>query len=150
MDMFHYVACGLPNVWLANGYTTGVSSDGDPIFHVDNVEELHKAIAFSLVEKDTILTGDEFRFLRSEIKLTRKSLAGILAYSEEAIKKWESGENPIQKTADVTLRNLYLESQNRASEVKNLLDKINHLEKKHTQLFFKEGGSGWEPDKKCA
>jgi putative transcriptional regulator len=150
MDQFHYVACGLSNVWLANGYSVGVSSDGKPVFHIEDVKGLHKAIAFSLVEKDTLLNGDEFRFLRSEVKLTRKSLAGVIGYSEETVKKWESGENPIQKTADMTLRNLYLESQNQASTVRELLEKINHLEKKDTELFFKEGGSGWEPEKKCA
>ena len=150
MDKFHYVACGLPNVWLENGYTVGVSSDGKPVFHIENVKGLHKAIALSLVEKDTLLTGDEFRFLRAEIKLTRKSLAGFIGYSEETVKKWESGENPIQKTADMTLRNLYLESQNQKSIVRELLEKINHLEKRHTELFFKDGASGWEAEKKCA
>ncbi|WP_300727507.1 hypothetical protein [Pseudomonas sp.] len=150
MDQFHYVACGLSNVWLGNGYTEGISSDGKPIFHIENVKGLHKAIALSLVEKDTLLTGDEFRFLRNEIKLTRKSLAGVIGYSEEAVKKWESGENPIQKTADMVLRNLYLESQNEASIVGELLEKINHLEKKDTEFFFKEGGNVWKAEKKCA
>lgn len=150
MGLFHYVACGLSNVWLENGYTEGVSSAGKPIFHIEDVKGLHKAIALSLVEKDTLLSGDEFRFLRSEVKLTRKSLAGVIGYSEETIKKWESGENPIQKIADMTLRNLYLESQNKASVVRDLLEKINHLEKKETEFFFKEGGSGWEAEKKCA
>lgn len=150
MGLFHYVACGLPNVWLENGYTEGVSSDGAAIFQVENVKGLHQAIAFSLVEKDTLLTGDEFRFLRSEIKLTRKTLGGIIGFSEETIKKWESGENPIQKTADVTLRNLYLESQNKAGRVGQLLQKINVIEKKDTALYFKEGTAGWEPEEKCA
>ncbi|MBW8126590.1 MULTISPECIES: transcriptional regulator [Pseudomonas] len=150
MDKFHYVACGLPNVWLENGYTIGVSNDGKPVFHIENVKGLHKAIALSLVGKDTLLTGDEFRFLRGEIKLTRKFLASVIGYSEETVKKWESGENPIQKTADMTLRNLYLESQNQKSIVRELLEKINHLEKKHTELFFKDGEEGWEAEKKCA
>ncbi|MEB8055833.1 hypothetical protein [Pseudomonas fulva] len=150
MGLFHYVACGLPNVWLENGYTEGVSSDGAAIFQVEDVRGLHQAIALSLVEKDTLLTGDEFRFLRNEIKLTRKNLAGIINFSEETIKKWESGENPIQKIADVTLRNLYLESQNQVGKVGQLLNKINALEKKNTELYFKESSTGWRPEEKCA
>lgn len=150
MSLFHYVACGLHNVWLANGYTEGVNSEGKPMFHVENVKGLHKAIGLSLVEKDTLLTGDEFRFLRNEIKLTRKNLAAVLGISEETIKKWESGENPIQKTSDIMLRNLFLENQNMASVVRGLLEKINHLEKKDTEFFFKEGRGEWGPDKKCA
>ncbi|HDS1723980.1 hypothetical protein NPS53_17415 [Pseudomonas putida] len=150
MGLFHYVACGLPNVWLENGYTEGVSSDGAAIFQVEDVKGLHQAIALSLVEKDTLLTGDEFRFLRSEVKLTRKSLGAVINYSEEAIKKWESGENPIQKTADVTLRMLYLESQNKESKIGQLLHKINVQEKKETSLLFKGGSSGWHPEAKCA
>lgn len=150
MDLFHYVACGLSNVWLENGYSKGVSRDGKPVFQIENIEGLHRAIAFSLVEKDTLLTGDELRFLRGELKLTRKTLAGILAYSDETIKKWESGENPIPKTADMALRNLYLESQNQKSAVRSLLEKINHLEKKETELLFKEGCGSWAAEKKCA
>lgn len=57
MGLFHYVACGLPNVWLENGYTEGVASDGTPIFHIENIEGLHKAIAFSLFEKEALLTA---------------------------------------------------------------------------------------------
>ncbi|EPF5461929.1 hypothetical protein O0051_12370 [Pseudomonas aeruginosa] len=150
MGLFHYVACGLPNVWLENGYTEGVASDGTPIFHIENIEGLHKAIAFSLFEKEALLTGDEFRFLRGEIKLTRKALSGVIGYSEEAIKKWESGENPIQKTADATLRTLYMENQNQASRVRELLERINHLERKETELYFKGVDGGWEKERKCA
>jgi DNA-binding transcriptional regulator YiaG len=150
MSLFHYVACGLHNVWLANGVTEGLSSDGKPVFHVEDVKGLHKTIGLSLVKKDTLLTGDEFRFLRSEIKLTRKNLAAVLGISEETIKKWESGENPIQKTSDFTLRKLFMENQNVTSEVRGLLEQINHLEKKNTELYFKEGNSGWEADQQCA
>lgn len=150
MDQFHYVACGLSNVWLANGYTIGMTRDGQPAFQVEDIEGLHRAIAFSLAEKDTLLKGDEFRFLRGELKLTRKSLAQILAYSEETIKKWESGENPVHKTADISLRNIYLESHNRSSPVRELLEKINHLEKRDTEFLFKENSDGWTAEKKCA
>lgn len=74
----------------------------------------------------------------------------MIGYSEEAIKKWESGENPIQKTADATLRTLYMESQNQASRVRELLERINHLERKETELYFKGVDGGWEKERKCA
>lgn len=150
MTLFHYVACGLNNVWLVDGFSEGVASDGTPVFHVEDVKGLHKAIGLSLVNKDTLLTGDEFRFLRSEMKLTRKGLAGFLGISDETIKKWESGENPVLKTSDATLRNLYMESLDLKSEVRAMLDRINHLEKKDTAMHFKEGASGWESERECA
>lgn len=150
MTLFHYVACGLKNVWLVDGFSEGLANDGTPVFHVEDVKGLHKAIGLSLVEKDALLTGDEFRFLRNEVKLTRKSLAGVLGISDETIKKWESGENAIHKTSDFALRTLFLESQDAEGKVRGLLDRINHLEKKDTEMHFKEGAKGWESEKQCA
>lgn len=148
--MFHYVACGLPNVWLENGYTERVSDKGESFFTVDNIKDLHAAIGRTLVDKDTLLTGDEFRYLRSEMRLSRKALGECLGYSDETIKKWESGENSTQKTADAALRMLYKEQLNEDSKVNALLKRINHLEKKDQELRFKELNGDWQEERQYA
>lgn len=149
--MFHYVACGLPNVWLENGYRETTLVDGSTAFSIDDIKDLHVAIGRSLTQKEGILSGDEFRFIRSELRMSRRTMAEVVGMSPETIKKWESGENPIPKTADVAVRGLFLESLKEVSTVKGLLELINHIEKKQQQeLRFKDTDHGWCEDRDCA
>jgi len=142
--MFHYVACGLPNVWLANGYTETTDGSGDSYFNIADIKELHTAIAHSLVEKESRLTGAEFRFLRSELKMSRKTLGELIDYTADAVKKWEYGENPIPKLADANLRKFFLEIQHEGGEIRALLTQIKNLERQERKLCFTETQAGWE------
>lgn len=150
-NLFHYVACGLSNVWLENGYEVQDSPKGQT-FKIYKLEELHEAIGLTLTEKDEPLTGDEIRFLRTELSMSRKALGDYLDNSPETIKKWESGENKIIKTADLVLRALYREYHNENSGIKALVDVLNHLEKvacTKSDLKFKwEAAGDWVRD--CA
>lgn len=142
--MFHYVACGLPNVWLANGFTESAGPDGKPFFNITDVRQLHRAIGHFLTEKESVFTGDEFRFLRSELRMSRKTLSELLGYSDETIKKWESGENRIHKLADGALRQIYLEGQSEDGTMKALLTQIKDMEREERKLCFEETQKGWE------
>ncbi|WP_055100656.1 helix-turn-helix domain-containing protein [Alloalcanivorax xenomutans] len=148
--MFHYVACGLPNIFLVNGYTESELPNGQKTFKIDDVKGLHKAIGMHLVQKESILDGDEFRFLRTEMLLSRKGLGELLGYSLEALKKWESGENKVQKSADVLLRILYKEFVMESSAVRDLVEKLNEIERKVSEkISFAETDQGWV-EKDCA
>lgn len=59
---FHYTACGLDNVWLANGYKVKATRHGHAVA-VDDVDGLHQLIAQTLIDKPVSLSGKEFRFL---------------------------------------------------------------------------------------
>lgn len=148
--MFHYVASGLSNVWLENGYQETEMSDGSVGFKIDNIKDLHTAIGRALVRKETLLSGDEFRFLRSEVRMSRKNMGDFLGLSDETIKKWESGENAVHKASDAAIRSLFLESLKESSNIKNLLELINHIEKKQQELRFKDTAAGWCEDRYCA
>lgn len=149
--MFHYVACGLPNVWLENGYTETSDDNGATFFNITGIRELHTAIAHSLTTKETRLTGAEFRFLRSEMKMSRNTLADLLGLSAEAIKKWEAGDNRVAKLADANLRKLFLELQHESGEIRDLLMQIKDLERQERKLCFTETQRGWEAQaEQCA
>ena len=85
---FQYTACGLDNVWLANGYKVKATRHGDAVA-VNDVDGLHKLIAKTLVEKKGRLTGKEFRFLRTQLGLSQEALAALLDFSENAVSLWE-------------------------------------------------------------
>lgn len=139
--LFHYQACGLPNIFLNGGVTVRNTSKGE-VFHIEQIKVLHLVIGQILVKKPGSLCPDEFRFLRSEMNFSRKSLGEVLDVSQETIKKWEAGDNPIQKTADACLRGLYLEHSNE-SAVGDLVSRINQAEKREIQLKLNKTSQGW-------
>lgn len=142
---FHYVACGLPNVWLQGGVAQRETSDG-AVFHIEQIRELHEAIGMALVQKASLLTPDEFRYLRAETGLSRRNLGQILGVSPETIKKWESGENTIPKASDAWLRNLYLLHIHH-EEVRDLITRINQGERQELDICLSKTEFGW---KDCA
>lgn len=64
IEPLHYTQCGLPDVWLLNGFCRRETPYGDAV-SVENINGLHRAIALYLVKKKAELTGSELRFLRN-------------------------------------------------------------------------------------
>ena len=85
---FHYTACGLANVWLANGYTLKPTRHGTAVA-VNDVDGLHQLIANTLIDKPGRLSGKEFRFLRTQLGLSQEALGTMLGFSENAVSLWE-------------------------------------------------------------
>lgn len=85
---FHYTACGLANVWLANGYTLKTTRHGTAVA-VNDVDGLHQLIANTLIDKPGRLSGKEFRFLRTQLGLSQEALGVMLGFSENAVSLWE-------------------------------------------------------------
>ena len=85
---FHYTACGLANVWLANGYTLKTTRHGTAVA-VNDIDGLHQLIANTLIDKPGRLTGREFRFLRTQLGLSQEALGVMLGFSENAVSLWE-------------------------------------------------------------
>lgn len=85
---FQYTACGLDNVWLANGYKVKTTRHGDAVA-VNDVDGLHKLIAQTLIDKPGRLSGKEFRFLRTQLGLSQEALGVMLDFSENAVSLWE-------------------------------------------------------------
>lgn len=75
---------------------------------IPNVLGLHHTIGSHLARKPSPLTGAEFRFLRKEIGLKAKELAGHLGTTGVNLSRWETGDIPVNPAADRLLRVLYL------------------------------------------
>jgi len=62
--MYHHTDGGLRNVWLANGYEIKKTPHGEGVaFH--NLDGLTRSICMALTRKASLLTGAEFRYIRS-------------------------------------------------------------------------------------
>lgn len=102
--MYHYTECGLPYVYLANGYHIEQGPFGETVA-IDNVDELHRTIARWIVEHLDHLRGREVRFLRLEMDYTQGELAAAMGVQEQTLSLWErSPDKTIPAPSDRLLR----------------------------------------------
>lgn len=73
-EPYQYSASGLHNIYLLNRVSVKNTSYG-PMVTIDNMNGLHHAIGFHIIEKPEPMTGAEFRFLRKQMELTQTELA---------------------------------------------------------------------------
>ena len=126
---FHYESCGLPNVWLRNGFMIRETKYGEAV-SIQNLDGLHRAIGLDLANNKRTLTNDEVRFLRKEMDLPQVQLAQLLGVNESTVRNWESSDEKragIPGPADRILRTLYLEYINEGSRVRENLVRISQL-----------------------
>lgn len=142
--MYKYEECGLPNIWLANGYTLHNTAYGEAVA-IDDVEGLHRAIGRSLIEKGGRLTGAEFRFLRTELDMSQKTLGRLLGKTEQAVAKWEKGDSSLPQLADASVRQLYRELLKEKGQFHDLLFQLVDLDNQAAalELCYAETEQGW-------
>jgi DNA-binding transcriptional regulator YiaG len=149
-EPLHYTACGLDNIYLANGFTRRTTSYGSGV-SVDNVEALHMAIGRHLIHKSGPLSRAEFKFLRNHLGLTQGELAAKLFTEEQNVGRWERGGASIPGPADKLLRTLFYVVTCSEEELQAFMDEIERLMEKtssgdkslNRQVFFKSNKS-WD------
>lgn len=145
MDLYHYTECGLPNIFLLNGYKVIETARGRSV-SVTDMDGLHRAIGLLLVTSKKDLSGEEIRFLRHELLMSQSTLGRLLGVSEQAIRRWENGKINIPKPSESLLRLLYREHiHDREGMISSILKEIANLEEViDHQLHFKATRKGWE------
>ena len=140
--MYHFTDGGLRNVWLTNGYIEHDTKYGKGVSFQD-LDGLTKAICMALVKKPGKLTGSEFRYIRSNMLLSQKSLGELMGYGEQAVAKWEkSGKIP--KAVEYFLRSLYIAKNNGSQKVCSMIDTINLIERiANTRIIVSEKSKKW-------
>ncbi|MER8799330.1 helix-turn-helix transcriptional regulator [Mesorhizobium sp. M0998] len=104
----HYTESGLLNVYI-EGIAVEVDDDGDDIITIPAVNELHQVIALGIVSHAKGMSGDELRFLRSEMGLTQAELAALVHRDKQSIGRWERNEIDIDSSAEALVRRLAIE-----------------------------------------
>jgi len=142
--MYHYTECGLNNIYLQNGYNES-ELDSEAYISVDSIDELHAAIGGLLVNKNTALSPNEFRFLRVELNLSQKALGSIIDVDSQTVARWEKGETKIPRANDIVLRASYLESLNGDSSVALMLKTLSDTEAQETieRIVLAEENHHW-------
>ncbi|MDS7931835.1 helix-turn-helix domain-containing protein [Acinetobacter sp. V102_4] len=127
--MYHYEESGLSNIWLQNGFTIENDEDFGELVSIQSVYDLHNAIGLYLITHKPELNGEEIRFLRKELNLSQRNLAGLLGVGESSIRHWEAGRSLIGKPTDLLLRALYQEHVQGDGELRKLIENLNHQER---------------------
>lgn len=140
---FRYIACGLDNVFLLNGFKLQSTPYGKA-FSIDNIDALHAAIGNFLIHERKTLSGKEFRFLRHELDLSQGRLAALLGVDEQTVARWEKGQSSVSGPADKMIRLLYAESFGGKAKIARLLDHLAELDEVGArEAVFEEAGALW-------
>jgi len=143
--MYHYTECGLSNVFLKNGFIVGKFED-EEYTSIDDMNGLHKAIAQVVVDRNSPLTHEEFKFLRIELNVSQKVLGTRFGVSEQTIARYEKKASAIPRTTDAALRSLYMESLEKNNPVSYFLDLLSDVEAivAAKEILLEEVKEHWE------
>lgn len=138
MKEYHYVECGLDNIYLLNGFEIKKVQGDEEIF-IHDINGLHKAIGMILTSKRGLLSGKEIRFIRHALDFSQKRLADYLGVDYQTILRWEKDKGDIAKTADHLIKMIffsYLDPIN--SDIRKKIDEIANLDSEKAQVAEKK------------
>lgn len=142
MSDYHYIECGLRNVWLENGFSIRQTKYGEGV-SIHDVDGLHRAIAQSLANRPA-LTGAEIRFLRKGMGLSQRGLGELLGVSDQAVALWER-KGRLPKTADRLLRLICAEHDQGNARVVDFIRHLNSIDQRdYERIVAEETAAGWK------
>ena len=126
--MYHYTDGGLRNVWLANGYEIKKTPYGEGVaFH--DLDGLTSSICIALTQKAGVLTGSEFRYIRSAgMLLSQPSMGKLMGIDGQSIARWEK-TGKVPKWADKLVRLLYLAQAQGNEPIKAAVERVKTVER---------------------
>jgi DNA-binding transcriptional regulator YiaG len=143
--MYHYTDGGLRNVWLANGYEIKKTPFGEGVaFH--NLDGLTTSICIALTKKAGVLTGSEFRYIRSAgMLLSQPALGKLMGIDGQSVARWEkTGKLP--KWADKLVRLMYLAQAQGNEPISSAVERVKTVERLVKQrIVVKESRGQWKP-----
>jgi DNA-binding transcriptional regulator YiaG len=143
--MYHYTDGGLRNVWLANGYEIKKTPFGEGVaFHkLDGITEY---ICIALTNKAGVLTGAEFRYIRSAgMLLSQPALGKLMGIDGQSVARWEK-TSKVPRWADKLVRLLYTAQAEGNEPIAKAVERIKTVERLVKQrIVVKESRGQWKP-----
>jgi DNA-binding transcriptional regulator YiaG len=143
--MYHYTDGGLRNVWLANGYEIKKTPFGEGVaFH--NIDGLTESICIALTKKAGVLTGSEFRYIRSAgMLLSQPALGKLMGIDGQSVARWEK-TGKVPKWADKLVRLMYLAQAQGNEPISSAVERVKTVERLVKQrIVVKESRGQWKP-----
>jgi len=143
--MYHYTDGGLRNVWLANGYEIKKTPFGEGVaFH--NLDGLTTSICIALTKKAGVVTGSEFRYIRSAgMLISQTALGKLMGIDGQSVARWEK-TGKVPKWADKLVRLLYLAQAQGNEPISSAVERVKTVERLVKQrIVVKESRGQWKP-----
>jgi putative zinc finger/helix-turn-helix YgiT family protein len=105
---YKYTECGLENVFLYGVNQYVCEKCHETSVTIPMIEQLHLVIGRGICCQKELLNGAEIRFLRKELHMKAKALAGVMGVAAETLSRWENGGKAISEASDRFLRSLYM------------------------------------------
>ena len=130
-EYYHYLESGLPNVYLQNITWHKCRECEGTEAVIPKIGQLHRCIAWRIIQKPTQLNGLEVRFLRKTMRARQSNFADLLGMSQDKFSNWENNTDPIQEeTHDTVIRLFYL-----AFKSDEYTKKVHDIVKKELRKF---------------
>ena len=143
--MYHYTDGGLRNVWLVNGYEVKNTPYGRGVtFH--NLDGLTRSICTALTRKSALMTGVEFRYIRSAgMLLSQPALGNLMGIDGQSVARWEKTSR-VSRWADKLVRLLYAAQAEGNEPIAKAVERIKTVERLVKQkIVVKESRGKWRP-----
>ncbi len=141
---YHYKECGLPEVYLVGIETFSCEKCGEYSVAIPKIEQLHKLIVKDLLEKPSVLTFKEVRFLRKEVGFSAKKWASNMGISPEHLSRSEKADSALSVPMDKFVRAIVtILSNDSHGKIKDILLgeaedlKVPHKKKERFKAKFK-------------
>ncbi len=122
-EPYVYRISGLDDVILLNGFVRQETDYGNSV-SIDNIDNLHEAIALRILSTKKALSPREFRFLRREMNCTQNELADDIGVDGQTIARYEKGESRISGPVDRLVRFVYVFGLLPQEQQKEIIDQI--------------------------
>ena len=132
-------------MWLANGYEIKKTPYGEGVvFH--NVDGLTRSICIALTRKASLLTGAEFRYIRSAgMLLSQPALGKLMGIDGQSVARWEK-TSKVPRWADKLVRLLYTAHAEGNEPIAKAVERIKTVERLVKQrIVVKESRGRWRP-----
>lgn len=105
-EPYHFVACGLPNVYLV-GIRYFRCECGEDLADIPAIKQLVNLIGRDLVEKTSALSGAEIKFLRKRLGQKAADFARQIGLEPETLSRIENDHIPASERTDKLVRLYY-------------------------------------------
>ncbi len=145
-ETYLYRESGLPYVTLKGIDVSRCPACGNFEISIPRLEELHRLIAKTLIEKMTRFTGAEIRFLRKSLGLSATDFARRMGVTIETVSRWENNAVAIGPQADRLLRLLVAQGRLTTQYPEERLDRIDTKKATETRFGVKLEHEEWAVD----
>ena len=105
MNKYHYIESGLGHVYI-NGLKSVMDAEGDEVVEIPLIAALHAEIARGIVMSKGAISGNELRFLRTEMNMTQAQLSEKVDVDAQTVGRWEREDTSINSTAELVIRRI--------------------------------------------